>query len=85
MRYWLICSLFFPCLALWPGAPALGRARLRHVGDPALPAGFAHLPHVNPDAPKGGELRLVSNLRASTFDKYNPFTIRGNAPAYCRR
>jgi microcin C transport system substrate-binding protein len=37
---------------------------------------------VNPDAPKGGELRLVSNLRVSTFDKYNPFTIRGNAPAY---
>jgi microcin C transport system substrate-binding protein len=24
----------------------------------------------------------VSNLRVSTFDKYNPFTIKGNAPAY---
>ena len=30
----------------------------------------------------GGELRLVSNLRTSTFDKYNPFTIKGSAPAY---
>ncbi len=82
MRYWLICSLFFPCLALWPGAPARAAHAYAMWGDPALPAGFAHLPYVNPDAPKGGELRLVSNLRASTFDKYNPFTIRGNAPAY---
>ncbi len=51
-------------------------------GAPALAADFAHFPYVNPQAPKGGELRLVSNLRTSTFDKYNPFTIRGNAPAY---
>ena len=44
--------------------------------------GFAHFDYVNPGAPKGGELRLVSNLRTSTFDKYNPFTIKGSAPAY---
>lgn len=46
------------------------------------PAGFTHFDYVNPDAPRGGELRLVSNLRQSTFDKYNPFTIKGSAPAY---
>lgn len=51
-------------------------------GEPRMPAGFDHFAYVNPDAPKGGELRLVSNLRVSTFDKYNPFTIKGNAPAY---
>lgn len=51
-------------------------------GDLKYPAGFAHFDYVNPEAPKGGELRLVSNLRVSTFDKYNPFTLRGNAPAY---
>ena len=44
--------------------------------------GFAAFDYVNPAAPKGGELRLVSNLRVSTFDKYNPFTIKGTAPAY---
>ncbi|MBP8053891.1 MAG: ABC transporter substrate-binding protein [Burkholderiaceae bacterium] len=43
---------------------------------------FPYFAYVNPDAPKGGELRLVSNQRASTFDKYNPFTIKGSAPAY---
>jgi microcin C transport system substrate-binding protein len=51
-------------------------------GDLKYPAGFPHFSYVNPAAPKGGELRLVSNLRVSTFDKYNPFTIKGNAPAY---
>ncbi|RYF16818.1 MAG: ABC transporter substrate-binding protein [Comamonadaceae bacterium] len=51
-------------------------------GDLKYPPGFAHFSYVNPQAPKGGELRLVSNLRVSTFDKYNPFTIKGNAPAY---
>jgi microcin C transport system substrate-binding protein len=44
--------------------------------------GFTQFDYVNADAPKGGELRLVSNVRSSTFDKYNPFTIKGSAPAY---
>jgi microcin C transport system substrate-binding protein len=51
-------------------------------GDLKYPANFSHFDYVNPNAPKGGELRLVSNLRVSTFDKYNPFTIKGTAPAY---
>lgn len=51
-------------------------------GDLKYQPGFTHFEYVNPDAPKGGELRLVSNLRVSAFDKYNPFTLRGNAPAY---
>ena len=51
-------------------------------GELKYPAGFPHFDYVNPAAPKSGELRLVSNLRTSTFDKYNPFTIKGSAPAY---
>jgi microcin C transport system substrate-binding protein len=51
-------------------------------GDLKYPPGFTHFGYVNASAPKRGELRLVSNLRVSTFDKYNPFTIKGNAPAY---
>lgn len=51
-------------------------------GDLKYPAGFTHFDYVNPSAPQGGELRLVSNQRVSNFDKYNPFTIRGSAPAY---
>lgn len=44
--------------------------------------GFTAFDYVNVDAPKGGELRLVSNQRFSTFDKFNPFTIKGAPPAY---
>lgn len=46
-------------------------------GNPALPPGFTHLPHVNPDAPKGGQLRLGA---PGTFDNLNPFIIKGNTP-----
>jgi microcin C transport system substrate-binding protein len=44
--------------------------------------GFSHFEYVNPDAPKGGELRLVAGSRISTFDKYNPYTLKGNAPSF---
>src|SRR5690606_14473383 len=80
MRYWLIC--FVLTCGLLPVPAAWGAHAYAMWGQPQLAPGFAHLPYVNPDAPKGGELRLVSNLRVSTFDKYYPFTFRGNAPAY---
>ncbi|QTD43707.1 extracellular solute-binding protein [Ottowia testudinis] len=51
-------------------------------GDMKYPPGFSHFDYVNPGAPKGGELIMVSNLRYSTFDKYNPFTMKGSPPAY---
>ncbi|AGX87089.1 extracellular solute-binding protein [Candidatus Symbiobacter mobilis] len=46
------------------------------------PPDFSHVGYVQPNAPKGGELRLASPLRVSSFDKLNPFTLRGSAPAY---
>jgi microcin C transport system substrate-binding protein len=51
-------------------------------GDLKYPANFTHFEYVNPQAPKGGELVAVSNLRISTFDKYNPFIVKGTSPAY---
>jgi peptide/nickel transport system substrate-binding protein/microcin C transport system substrate-binding protein len=36
---------------------------------------------VNPDAPKGGILHLRNPDRRTSFDKFNYFTILGNAPA----
>lgn len=76
MRTLLCLILFF---ANFPAWSTHGYALW---GDLKYPAGFPHFDYVNADAPKGGELRLVSNLRLSTFDKYNPFTIKGAAPAY---
>jgi microcin C transport system substrate-binding protein len=39
-----------------------------------LPADFPHLPYVNPNAPKGGE---ISQWAPGTFDSVNPYTIKG--------
>ncbi|MGO4605892.1 extracellular solute-binding protein [Variovorax sp. 2RAF20] len=36
---------------------------------------------MNPDAPKGGEMRLVPPTRPTNFDKFNPFTLRGTSPS----
>ena len=78
----LIKSFGLVGLGLLSCVPAWAAHAYAMWGEPALPAGFDHFQYVNVNAPKGGEIRLVSNLRISTFDKYNPFTIRGNAPAY---
>ncbi len=43
-------------------------------GDPKYAPGFMHFDYVNPDAPKGGTLRLGIN---GSFDSFNPFIIRG--------
>jgi peptide/nickel transport system substrate-binding protein len=45
-------------------------------GQPALAAGFDHMPYANPDAPKGG--RLVQGI-LGTFDSLNPLIVKGLA------
>jgi microcin C transport system substrate-binding protein len=45
-------------------------------GAPKHGADFAHFDYVNPDAPKGGTLKLGVT---GTFDSLNPFIIRGQA------
>ena len=43
-------------------------------GAPKYPADFKHLDYMNPDAPKGGDVRFAS---IGTFDSLNPFILRG--------
>lgn len=47
-------------------------------GAPALPADFAQLPYVNPDARKGGRLSLAFQ---GTFDGLNPYNLRAGSAA----
>lgn len=47
-------------------------------GDLNLPADFTHLPYVNPNAPKGGE---ISEWAFGGFDSMNPYSIKGRAAA----
>ena len=52
-------------------APAHGVAM---YGTPQYPADFTHYSYTNPDAPKGGALRLGTT---GTFDSLNPFIVKG--------
>lgn len=54
-------------------APAHGIAM---YGEPALPDGFDHLPYANPDAPRGGTIRLAE---PGGFDSLKPWVLKGNA------
>ena len=44
-------------------------------GDLKYGADFKHFDYVNPNAPKGGELKQAA---LGTFDSFNPFIIKGN-------
>lgn len=46
--------------------------------DLKYPEGFSHFDYVNPNAPKGGSLKMAS---FGGFDTFNPFSIYGMAPA----
>lgn len=56
-------------------------------GDPALPADFTHFSYVNPDAPKGGAIRITpsawtTNQNPTTFNTFNMFILRGDSPPF---
>jgi peptide/nickel transport system substrate-binding protein len=73
----IVCSALALCVAAAAGCgPALAaesHAIAMH-GEPAIPAGFTHLPYFNPDAPKGG--RLTWGV-LGTFDSLNPMIVKG--------
>ncbi|MGF2734904.1 extracellular solute-binding protein [Marinobacter sp. DUT-1] len=48
-------------------------------GEPKYPEGFSNFDYVNPEAPKGGTLKMA--VVANGFDSFNPFDIRGVAAA----
>src|SRR6185503_9980333 len=63
-----------------PAAPqaAGAKASTAHgfsmFGDLKYPAGFPHFQYVNPEAPKGGDVKLAA---IGTFDTLNPFVLKG--------
>jgi len=48
-------------------------------GDVKYPPDFKYFEYANPDAPKGGKLRIHS---VGSYDSLNPFTFKGEAAAY---
>ena len=70
---------FFILLAFLCSGPSWAGHAYAQFGDIKYPANFKNFDYANPIAPKGGELILVPPSRLSSFDKYNPFTLKGNA------
>lgn len=68
-------------LVLLAGAGTVRAAQPAHAvalfGEPKYPPGFAHFDYVNPDAPKGGQIRLY---QMGGFDTLNPFSGVGRPP-----
>ena len=56
---------------------ALAAQGIAQYGKPKYADGFAHFDYVNPNAPKGGTLVLPNPGQRTSFDKFNPFTLRG--------
>ncbi|MEX3680938.1 ABC transporter substrate-binding protein, partial [Paraburkholderia sp. BR14320] len=67
------------CASLLAAPHAHAAHAIAQYGEPKYPAGFQHFDYVNPNAPKGGTLVLANPSRLTSFDKFNPFTLRGNA------
>jgi len=55
-------------------AQAVATYGMSLYGDFKYPPSFSHFDYVNPDAPKGGTMRLSS---IGTFDTLNPFVVKG--------
>lgn len=79
MTRWMI-SLLMVCASF--GAQLQQRALAEHgmgMGyEPKYKAGFTHFDYLNPSAPKGGSLTLSAQ---GTFNKFNPFTLKGQIVA----
>ncbi len=48
---------------------------------PKYPPNFTHFDYHDPDAVKGGEIYLANPGAANSFDKFNPFSMKGVAAA----
>ncbi len=72
---------FLVSLFLASGVAISGTAFAAHAfsqyDEPKYPSDFTHFDYVNPAAPKGGDLYLANPSRSTSFDKFNPFSLRG--------
>ncbi len=69
-------------LSVLCGSPVYAEISVSHGiamhGEPKYDDGFSHFDFVNPQAPKGGELRLASQ---GTFDSFHAYIPKGNPAA----
>jgi microcin C transport system substrate-binding protein len=73
---WLLLAVFACALPTCAGAEPEHRHAVSLIGKPQYPADFTHFDYVNPDAPKGGLVRIAD---IGSFDSLNPVLYRGEA------
>jgi microcin C transport system substrate-binding protein len=79
LRAFVVIFLFFaPIAAHAADETVKPQPAIALHGDPKYAPDFKHFDYVNPDAPKGGTLRLHDE---GTFDSLNPFIVKGNPAA----
>jgi microcin C transport system substrate-binding protein len=71
----IVLAALLSCPAGAEDAPTRHHA-LSLIGAPKYPAGFAHFDYVNPEAPKGGLVRMAD---IGSFDSLNPVLYKGEA------
>ena len=71
-RIWL-----FLCLLWGISVNASPQHALALYGTPKYPSSFHHFDYVNPNAPQKGEIKFGV---VGSFDSFNPFILKGNAP-----
>ncbi|AOY93476.1 ABC transporter substrate-binding protein [Cupriavidus sp. USMAA2-4] len=59
--------------------PVLAAHGYAQYGDLKYGPDFTHFDYANPAAPRGGTLTLANPDRRTSFDKFNPFTLKGTA------
>jgi len=74
----MTAALLALLLHLAPGASARAAHAIAWGDEPKYPASFPHFDYVDIDAPRGGAVNLSA---FGSFDKLNPFTLKGLAAA----
>lgn len=74
----MTAALLALLLHLVSGAPARAAHAIAWGDEPKYPASFPHFDYVDIDAPRGGAVNLSA---FGSFDKLNPFTLKGLAAA----
>src|SRR5262252_10811138 len=69
-----ICVVLLVATGLGAGAYAATTPGMSLFGDLKYGSDFKNFDYVNPDAPKGGTMRLFA---IGTFDTLNPFVVKG--------
>lgn len=75
MRIWLLSTLMPIVACVSSSSWAAHGMGMGYA--PKYPASFTQFDYVNPNAPKGGSLVLSAS---GSFDKLNPFTLKGRPP-----